>query len=69
MAVAQAPKQWKLSTEETLTSFTNWKENLVYILSLNADFSEFIANDFVWGDGDVANRGLRDDPMAMPEAR
>ena len=69
MAGAQAPKQWKLSTDETLTSFTNWKENLVYILSLNAAFSEFLPNNFVWSDGDVAGRGLRDDPMAVPEAR
>ena len=65
----QAPKQWKLSTDETLTSFTNWKENLVYTLSLNTNFAPFVALDFVWGDGNVANRGLLDDAEDVPEAR
>ena len=30
---ARAPKQWQLTRSETLNSFTNWKENLVYTLS------------------------------------
>ena len=68
MAVAQAPKQWQLTTNETLTSFTNWKENLVYILSLNGDFRDFVdGNAAVWQDGDVNNRGFVNDGHPIPE--
>ena len=40
------PKQWQLSKNETLNSFTNWKENLFYTLSLDSNFSPFLLNGF-----------------------
>ena len=58
----RAPKQWSLTTSETLTSFCNWKENLCYTLSLDANFTPFLANDFTWDDGDSEFRGLINDP-------
>ena len=61
MAAARAPKQWSLSTEETLNSFNAWKDNLLYILSLNDDFAPYLANNAAWQTDATANRGYADD--------
>ena len=59
----RAPKQWQLSKNETLNSFTNWKENLLYSLSLDSGFSPFLVDGFSWLKKTAANptRGLTDD--------
>ena len=36
-----APKQWCLSKVETINSFENWKQNLLYTLSLDSNFTPF----------------------------
>ena len=63
MAAARgsAPKQWNLSEEESLNSFNAWKDNLLYILSLNADFTPFLAQNATWATDATANRGYVDD--------
>ena len=48
MAASRAPKQWTLTKTETLNSFTNWKENLLYILSLDNNFAPFLVEGIVW---------------------
>ena len=64
----KATLQWKLTTEETITSFTNWKENLLYILELDSKFAPFLAEGVSWSDSDTPDRGFLDDPLSIPEA-
>ena len=68
MTTQRAPKQWQPSQEETLDSFRNWKENLIYILSLDSNFSPFLAEGATWLKTSSANptRGLQDDPESVP---
>ena len=49
MATSKAPKQWSLQKDETLNSYNNWKENLIYTLSLDKNFTPFIKSDVTWG--------------------
>ena len=39
MATQRAPKQWRLTKNETITSFESWRQNLQYTLSLDANFA------------------------------
>ena len=48
MAGSCAPKQWTLTKDETLTSFTNWTANLLYILSLDSNFALFLIDSCTW---------------------
>ncbi len=48
MAVSKAPKQWQLTKDETITTFENWRQNLVYTLSLDNNFTPFLTN-LQWG--------------------
>ena len=50
------PKPWQLTESETINSFANWKSNVLYNLSLNNDFAQFL--DSEWSKQSVANRGL-----------
>ena len=66
-----APKQWQLSKEEALNSFRNWKENLIYILSLDSNFSPFLAEGAIWLKKSSTNltRGLQEDPESVPASQ
>ena len=66
----RAPKQWCLTKVETVNSFENWKQNLLYTLALDHNFSLFLNNGFVWQKKSSANptRGLIDDVEPVPEA-
>lgn len=70
MATPRAPKQWRLTTDETINSFENWKQNLMYILSLDNNFAPFLAEGFAWEKKTTANptRGLADDGDGVPAA-
>ena len=70
MTTHRAPKQWCLTKVETVNTFENWKENLKYVLSLDANFAPFLANDFQWEKRSraVPNRGFTDDPATVPVA-
>ena len=59
----RAPKQWSLTSNETLNSFKNWKENLLYTLSLDASFKPYLKANVTWGQLTSAspNRGFVDD--------
>ena len=63
MAAARAPKQWSLTKNETITTFESWKQNLIYILSLDTNFAPFLAHGAEWEKKgrNNANRGLTDD--------
>ena len=65
---ASAPKQRFLEKEETLNSFNAWKDNLLYILSLNTDFTAFLADGATWESDSTANRGFRNDGDEVADA-
>ena len=50
----RAPKQWCLSKSETINSFDNWRQNLLYTLSLERNFAPFLAEGFANDGEDVA---------------
>ena len=59
----RAPKQWQLTSNETLNTFKNWKENLVYTLSLDASFKPFLKEGVTWEKltSTTPSRGFTDD--------
>ena len=62
MTTSRAPKQWLL---------TNWKQNLQYTLSLDANFAPFLITGITWGKKTrtAGNRNLTDDGADVPEAQ
>ena len=62
------PRQWVLTETETITSFANWKSNILYHLSLSPEFAPFL--ELEWTKYSVANpnRGLVSDGEEVPEA-
>ena len=70
MAARSAQKPRDLTKEETLNSFNAWKDNLLYILSVeHAEFAPFLANGATWSKNEVANRGFADDADPVPAAQ
>ena len=71
MATVRAPKQWCLTKEETINSFENWRQNLQYVLSLDANFAPFLIDGTTWQKKTRAHphRGLDDDAAPVAEAR
>ena len=67
----RAPKQWCLSKVETINSFENWKQNLLYTLSLDTNFAPFLADGFTWLKKTKAQplRGLESDGETVPISR
>ena len=47
-ATPRAPKQWCLTKTEIVTTFENWRQNLVYTLSLDAQFAPFLVDGATW---------------------
>lgn len=41
----RALKQWCLTKHETVNSFENWRQNVMYTLSLDSEFSPFLLAD------------------------
>ena len=62
-SAARAPKQWQLKKNEDINSFNNWKENLLYSLSLDANMKPFLMEGVRWGKKTRAapHRGFTDD--------
>ena len=58
------PKQWLLTKDETINSFTNWKENLFYTLSL----SPYLEDGKTWNRKSTGNpnRGFTEDAEEQP---
>jgi len=61
------PKQWSLTENETITSFSNWQSNMLYHLSLCNNFAPFLEGD--WASQTVANRGFTNDPPDTPNGK
>ena len=66
MASFKPPKQWVLTEQETITSFASWQSNIIYHLSLNNEFAQFIEPTAAWQKQSVTNRGLANDPNTVP---
>ena len=68
-ASPRAPKQWQLTKNETITSYESWRQNLMYILSLDNNFVPFL--DATWQKQTAANprRGLTNDGSSVPESK
>ena len=68
---ARGPKQWSLSKNETINSFENWRQNLVYTLSLDTNFAPFLADSATWAKKTKAQplRGFTDDGETVPLSR
>ena len=68
-AAPRAPKQWQLTKNETITSYESWRQNLVYILSLDKNFVPFL--EATWQKQTAANprRGLTNDGTSIPETQ
>ena len=64
----KAPKQWSLGKEESVNSFNAWKENLIYVLSQDKNFVEFLQPNVTWLKNSCAdiNRGFTDDVVTDP---
>ena len=65
-ATPQAPKQW---LETTTSGFENWRQNLVYTLSSDAQFAPFLLDGATWSKKTKKNplRGFTDDGSSEPE--
>ena len=44
-AAVRAPKQWSLTEDETITTFESWRQNLKYVLSLDAVITVFVSKN------------------------
>ena len=66
----RAPKQWCLTKIETVNTFVNWRQNLVYTLSLDKDFAPFLISGAWWEKKTKATpfRGFSDDDESIPQA-
>ncbi|KAL0153092.1 hypothetical protein M9458_051586, partial [Cirrhinus mrigala] len=67
----RAPKQWCLTKVETVNSFENWRQNLVYTLSLDTEFAPFLVDGECWEKKTRASpfRGFTDDDADVPTAQ
>ena len=72
MASNRAPKQWSLSKDETITSFEAWRQNLLYILSLDPNFAHFLLEETTWqrktSNRNQPTRGFADEGEDVPQA-
>jgi hypothetical protein len=69
MAAVRAPKQWSLTTTETITSIEAWENILKYILSLDHNFASFLTAGATWLKKTNASplRAFTDDGEAIPQ--
>ena len=68
MADHTAPKQWMLTTTETINSFDVWRQNPIYRLSLNQDSVTFLEKGFMWKKKSAKHptRGLKNNSTSVP---
>jgi hypothetical protein len=67
---SKAPKQWCLTKHESINTYESWKQNLIYVLSLDKHFSPYLEPNKVWKKKSKAAplRGFVDDGTAVAEA-
>ena len=65
----RAPKQWCLGKNETINSFENWKQNILYTLSLDQNFVPFLVGNVQWQKKSKASpsRDFTNDGENIPE--
>lgn len=61
MATRFAPKPSVLQGEPTPTALEAWINNLIFNLTIDGNFEEFLEEDFKWHPSSVPNRGLVSD--------
>ena len=68
MTSNRAPKQWSLTSIETITSIEAWENNIKYILSLDSNFANFLTDGSTWGKKSNASplRGFINDGETVP---
>ena len=68
MAQHGVTNQWQLTRNETITSFEHWRQNLIYVLTLDPLFAPFLADGTTWQRKTAGNRnrGLQDDVAPVP---
>ena len=64
-----APKLRVLTPTETQSSLDVCHETLIFHLTLDGSFEEFLEDDFSWGSTKVANRGLTADKNDDPNPK
>ncbi len=71
MKTARAPKQWCLSKCETISSFESWRQNLLYILTLDPNFAPFLVEGASWlkKSRDAPLCGFTNDGVDVDEAQ
>ena len=71
MAHNKAPKLRELTRTETIGSFENWRQKIVYALALDENFQVFMTQGYTWAIQTSADpyRSLVDDPDTVPVAR
>lgn len=67
--MSKAPKPWKLTEEETFSSFTSWRHNLVYVLSCDDHFRPFLEVNWQKISADNETRGFTDDVADVANAQ
>ena len=67
-ASARAPKQWCLTKNETINSFENWRQNLMYTLSLDKNFVPYLTLKWAKKSKGAPSRDFVDDPNTVDEA-
>ena len=65
----RAPKQWSLGKNETVNSFENWKQNIVYTLSLDEQFTPFLEAKWAKKSKTRPHRNFVDDDENVAEAK
>ena len=60
------PKQWVLTGNENISSYSNWQSNMLYHLILCNEFAPFLTTE--WRKQGVTNRSLVDDGDEVPVA-
>ena len=71
MSSTRAPKQWILTKSETINRFENWRQNLLYTLSLDKNFAPLLIAGTKWEKVGRNNprRGLVDDVTGPEDSR
>ncbi len=67
----RAPRQWPLTRKETVNTFENWKQNLLYTLQLDKNFTELCREGQTWGKKSkhIPNRDFKDDNSESDDAK
>ena len=61
--MAKAPKPWKLTEDESFSSFTSWQNNILYVLNQDDSFKRYLTPTSKWNKLTSADphRGFADD--------